>query len=124
MPDSRKRSADAAFLIALMLYILVGTARVPIHGDEFMQMAMARDYFYMMRGQWSQIAFTPPVEPDTEQYLRLINGTINKDLIGLVWQIDGRSPETLPGIFAWAMPLDWNRAQGNVPSDDALHVAR
>jgi 4-amino-4-deoxy-L-arabinose transferase-like glycosyltransferase len=124
MPDSRKRSADAAFLIALMLYILVGTARVPVHADEFMQMAMARDYFYMIRGQWDQLTFKPPVEPDTEQYLRLLNGTINKDLIGLAWQLDGRSPETLPGIYAWAMPLEWNRAQGNVPSDDALHAAR
>src|SRR5262249_46462400 len=31
---------------------------------------------------------------------------------------------SLPGIFAWAMPLDWNREQGNVPSDDLLALAR
>ena len=43
MSDSRKRIADGAFLLALMIYILVGARSVPVHGDEFMQMSMARD---------------------------------------------------------------------------------
>ncbi len=124
MPDSRKRIADGAFLLALMIYILAGVTFVPVHGDEFMQMSMARDVFYMARGQWDRIAYTPPVEPDTEQYLRLINGTINKTLIGITWLLSGRNASSLPGIYAWAMPLDWNRQQGNVPSDDLLHLAR
>jgi 4-amino-4-deoxy-L-arabinose transferase-like glycosyltransferase len=89
-----------------------------------MQMSMARDVAYMARGQWNRIAFAPPVQPDTEQFLRLINGSINKTLIGVVWLLSGRDPATLPGIFAWAMPMDWNREQGNIPSDDAIHLAR
>ncbi len=124
MSDGRKRVADGAFLLALMLYILAGVFSVPVHGDEFMQMAMARDTFYLARGQLNRIAFQPPVERDTEQYLRLINGTLNKTLIGVAWMLDGRDAASLPGIFAWAMPFDWNQQHGNVPADDALHVAR
>ncbi len=124
MPDSRKRIADGAFLVALILYILAGVTIVPEHGDEFMQMSMARDVFYMAHSQWDRIAFTPPIQPDTEQFLTLINGTINKTLIGLTWMLDGRDPSNLPGIYAWAMPIDWNRQQGNVPTDDALYLAR
>lgn len=124
MSDGRKRLADGAFLLALVLYILAGTVSVPAHGDEFMQMSMARDTFYLARGQFDRIAFQPPVEADTEQYLRLINGTINKTLIGVAWMLDGRDAASLPGIFAWAMPFDWNQQHGNVPADDALRVAR
>src|SRR6266852_3126097 len=124
MPDSRKRIADIAFLLALMAYVLAGVTLTPMHADEFMQMAMARDTFYIAHGQWNQIAFTPPVQPDTEQYLRLINGTINKLLIGVAWRLSGRGADTLPGIYAWAMPFDWNQRQRNVPGIDALHVAR
>jgi hypothetical protein len=53
MPDSRKRFADGAFLLALMVYILAGVATVPVHGDEFMQMSMARDVFTMARAAGS-----------------------------------------------------------------------
>lgn len=124
MPDSRKRLADGAFLVALMLYILSGMALVPPHGDEFMQVSMARDFFHRLHGDWAALAFVPPAEPDTLPYLRLINGTLNANLIGLFWWVSGRSEADLPGIFAWEMPLDWNQARGNVPADDALHLAR
>src|SRR5689334_13275162 len=122
MPDSRKRIADGAFLLALMVYILAGVTLVHVHGDDYMQMSMARDVFYLAHGQWDRIAFTPPVETDTEQFLRLINGTVNKTLIGLMWMLGGRDVSSLPGIYAWAMPIDWNRQQGNVPSSDALFL--
>src|SRR5215510_4151693 len=106
MPDSRKRIADGAYLLALMTFIVAGFRLAPVHGD------------------WGRLAFAPPVERDTEQYLRLINGTINKTLIGLAWKLSGREVESLPAIYAWEMPLDWNRQQGRVPDDDALHIAR
>ncbi|HVO44626.1 MAG TPA: hypothetical protein VMT34_18495 [Aggregatilineales bacterium] len=124
MPDSRKRFADAAFLVALMLYILVGTIQVPVHGDEFMQMSMARDVFSIVHGDWRQILYAPPVQPDTDAYLRLINGTLNTDMIGVTWLLAGRRVDSLPRIFVWDMPIDWNLARGNVPTDDALHLAR
>ncbi|HLY26840.1 MAG TPA: phospholipid carrier-dependent glycosyltransferase [Aggregatilineales bacterium] len=124
MPDSRKRVADIAFLAALFIYVLAGTALTPPHGDEFMQMSMARDTFYVLGGQWNKLAYSPPLIPDTEEYQRLINGTINKSLIGLAWMLSGRGAESLPGIYAWGNPYDWNQQQGNVPSDDQLATAR
>src|SRR5258708_18340562 len=124
MPDSRKRIADAAFLVALMIYVLAGIGITPPHGDEFMQMAMARDIYYVFGGQWNKLAFAPPLIPDTEEYQRLINGTLNKNLIGVTWMLSGRGADSLPGIYAWGNPYNWNVSQGNVPSDDALHTAR
>src|SRR4030088_1662767 len=97
--DTRKRVADAAFLIALMVYIIAGASLVPVHGDEFMHMAMARDVSYLLHGQ--NLSFSPPVERDSEQELRLINGSINKTLIGIVWLLSGRDAATLPKIYAW-----------------------
>ncbi len=107
-----------------MLYVLAGVAVTPIHADEFMQMAMARDVFYLARGQMDRVRFAPPIMPDTEQDLRLLNGPLNKNLIGVAWILAGRSDTALPGIFAWAMPLAWNASQGNVPDADALRLAR
>src|SRR5689334_24920892 len=111
MPDSRKRIADAAFLLALMIYILAGVSVVPAHGDEYMQTAMAADTFYLLHGEWNKLAYVPPVEPSSETNLRLINGSINKTLIGVIWMLSGRSRESLPGIYQWAMPVDWNKQQ-------------
>ena len=122
--DARARLADALFVMALIGYVFAGLAITPQHGDEFMQMAMARDVFYLARGQTDQLRFVPPVQPDTEQQLRLINGPMTKDFIGLLWIVTDRSDFTLPSIFAWAMPLDWNVAHGNVPDGNTLAAAR
>src|SRR5258708_25822039 len=124
MSDNRKRFADAAFLIALFIYMLAGISLTPAHGDEYMHMATARDVFYMLRGEWSQLAYSPPVVPDTYQDLRLIDGSIDRTLIGLVWMLSGRNADSLPGIYVWTMPYDWNQREGNVPSDDGLILAR
>jgi 4-amino-4-deoxy-L-arabinose transferase-like glycosyltransferase len=124
LSQNRAKLADFLFVGALMLYVLAGIAPTPIHGDEFMQMAMARDVFYLARGQMDQLRFNPPVQPDTEQQLRLINGPLNKDLIGGLWIASDRTDASLPGIFAWAMPLDWNQAHGNVPAIGELDLAR
>lgn len=124
MSNSRKFIADAAFVLALIAYVLAGTVLTPSHGDEFMQIAMARDAFYIARGEWNRLAYTPPVEVDTEQYLRLLNGTINKTLMGWLWIASGRTEAQLPGIYAWAMEYSWNVARGNVPHDASLHLMR
>jgi 4-amino-4-deoxy-L-arabinose transferase-like glycosyltransferase len=124
MSARRKIVADVAFLLALMTYILAGVTLVPPHGDEYMQMSMARDTFYAANGQGERLASQPPLQPDTEPYLRVINGTINKWLIGLLWLGSGRTEVALPDIYAWGMTHQWNITDGRVPTDDALHLAR
>jgi 4-amino-4-deoxy-L-arabinose transferase-like glycosyltransferase len=122
--EQRKRVADIGFLLALMVFVVAGIALVPPHGDEYMQMSMAKDVFYEARGEWSRLAFVPPIQPDTEPYLRLLNGTLNKTLIGLTWLLTGRTEHGLPGIYAWGESQEWNTQQGNVPTDDDLTLAR
>lgn len=107
-------------LLILALYILAGTILVPVHGDEFMQTSMARDFFYLQRSEWAKVAYTPPVYWNSEQYLRLINGTINKTLIGVAWKLSGRNDSTLPGIYNWETALNWNEQYGNTVSGAAL----
>ncbi|RMF52902.1 MAG: phospholipid carrier-dependent glycosyltransferase [Chloroflexota bacterium] len=124
MPDRRKRLADIAFALALMLYVLYGTTQVPPHADEYMYMALARDFFLLRDQGAAALAYAPPIEVDTLQHLRLLNGTVHKNLVGILWAASGRTAERLPGIYAWAMPLAWNIANGNVPSDAELHLAR
>jgi hypothetical protein len=62
VPDSRKRLADVAFVLALMLYVLYGTSQVPPHADEYMHIATARDFFLLREQGAAALAFTPPVE--------------------------------------------------------------
>ena len=124
MSEQRKRIADVGFLLAMILYIVAGAVIVPPHGDEYMQMSMGRDVFYEARGEWSRLAYVPPIQPDTEPYLRLLNGTLNKTLIGLTWLVTGRTERDLPGIYAWGESQPWNVQQGNVPSDADLVLAR
>jgi 4-amino-4-deoxy-L-arabinose transferase-like glycosyltransferase len=124
MSDNRKRLADVAFLLSLMFYVMAGVSLVPMHGDEFMLMSMSHDVLYMAQGNWDRIAYKPPIDANSEQYLRMINGTINKDLIGLTWMLSGRDFASLPGIYIWEMPFDWNVRNGNVPPAEALQLAR
>src|SRR5690349_17069749 len=124
MPRTGKTIVDGLFLLALMIYVVIGVRITPFHGDESMQISMAHDFFTMKRGEWSKIAYTPPVYWNSDQYLRLINGTINKTLIGVAWMLSGRDASTLPGIYNWETALDWNVQHGNVPSADALDAAR
>lgn len=124
MSDRRKIVADVAFLLALMAYLLAGVTLVPPHGDEYMQMSMARDAFYAANGQWDRLTTQLPLQADTEPYLRVINGTISKWMIGLVWLGSGHTEADLPEIYAWGMSHEWNIANGRVPTDAALHLAR
>lgn len=124
MTEPRKRIADFAFLMALMLYILWGVPLVPAHGDEFMQMSLARDYFSLNEGNFAALYYTPPIERDTQQYLRILNGTVNQTAVGFLWRLSGRTAEQLPEIYAWAMPYSWNQENNRVPDSDALLVAR
>jgi 4-amino-4-deoxy-L-arabinose transferase-like glycosyltransferase len=124
MSDRRKRIADIALLIALMIYIFAGMTLVPQHTEEFRFMSMAHDLFYMVRGEWGKLAFAPPVQPNSEQDMRLINGAVNKNLIGFAWLISGRGADTLPNIYDPAISYAENARVGNVPTSNELSTAR
>jgi len=79
-----KRLFDALILLGAMLYILLGVSITPVHGDEYTQIFMAHDSYYMAQGNWDKLPYTALGPMNDLLYLRLINGTVNKTLIGFV----------------------------------------
>ena len=90
------RLASSVWIIALMLYVIAGTTLTPFHGDESTQVYMSRDYAYQfIERDLNLVQFHEPPISAQEQDLRLLNGTINKYLIGLAWHVGGFTPADL-----------------------------
>ena len=119
-----KRLFDALILLGAMLYILLGVSITPVHGDEYTQIFMAHDSYYMAQGNWDKLPYTALGPMNDLLYLRLINGTVNKTLIGFVWLLEGRPAYDLPGLYDWMKPVSINRAFGNVPTIDDIVLSR
>src|SRR5689334_15043605 len=83
--------ADVVLLCAMGLYILLGVAITPPHGDEYMQIYMAHDVFDLLSGRWDRLTYSPSTKVDAQLYLNLINGTLNKTLIGMMWMLKGHT---------------------------------
>src|SRR5574341_590534 len=116
---------DALWLGALMVYALAGAALVPFHGDESMQIYASRDFATaFIHGQPGQLMTAPPYPVDSDQHLRLINGSVNRYTIGLAWWLAGMDEADLPAIWFWGLGYDENLARGARPSDELLAVAR
>ena len=116
---------DSVWIMALAAYMLAGTALTPFHGDEATQIFMSRDYAYQfIQRDLSQVRYSdPPISPQ-EQELRLLNGTINKYLIGLAWHLAGFTSEDINEQWDWGADWDYNIQTGHAPSAGLLRVAR
>lgn len=113
------------WLLGLMIYILAGIPLTPFHGDEAMQITMSRDYFTaFIHRQPQNLPVSPPYSVDTDPWLRLINGSINRYGIGLSLHIAGYADGDLPGLWQWPLSVEDNMAQGNRPSEAVLNVSR
>ena len=92
----------AGWLILLVLYVLAGTADAPFHGDESTQIFMSRDYAYQfIEHDYDKLAYNPTPVSATEQELRLLNGTVNKYLIGLAWHLTGMNISNINEQWDW-----------------------
>ncbi len=113
------------WLVLLVAYILIGTADVPFHGDESTQIFMSRDYAYQfIEHDYGKLEYSPnPISP-TEQQLRLLNGTVNKYLIGLAWHVNGMSIGDINEQWDWGADWDYNQQNGHAPSLTLLLAAR
>jgi 4-amino-4-deoxy-L-arabinose transferase-like glycosyltransferase len=122
-----KRTAflDLGWCILLALYILLGTASVPFHGDESTQIFMSRDYAYQfLQGDLDLVRYSdPPISP-TEQQLRLLNGTLNKYLIGFAWHLGGFTPDQLNEQWDWGADWNYNQTNHHAPSEALLQISR
>jgi len=120
-----KRLFDGLVIIVLMAYVVIGAPLAPFHGDESTQIFMSRDYAYQfIEDDWSRVRYTnPPISPQ-EQHLRLLNGTVNKYLIGFAWHLAGFSVSDLNEQWDWGADWAYNQTTGHAPSPDLLMTAR
>lgn len=113
------------WVLVLAGYVLAGTAETPFHGDESTQIYMSRDYAYQfIDHDYSKLAYNPAPENPAEQDLRLINGTVNKYLIGLAWHINGMSVSDVNEQWDWGADWNYNQQNGHAPSPALLMAAR
>ncbi|MBN8619501.1 MAG: hypothetical protein J0L63_11385, partial [Anaerolineae bacterium] len=113
------------WLVLLIGYVLAGVEVVPFHGDESTQIYMSRDYAYQfIERDYEKLMYSDtPVSP-TEQQLRLLNGTVNKYLIGLAWHSSGYTVNDINEQWDWGADWQYNQQNGHAPSADLLQVAR
>ncbi|MCA9903113.1 MAG: phospholipid carrier-dependent glycosyltransferase, partial [Anaerolineae bacterium] len=105
----------------------LGLALVTCHGDEAMQMYMSGDYATVfLDGNAASLASTGPYFIDSDPHLRILNGTINRQAIGLAWHMAGYTRADLPPAPGWDWGLSYadDVATGHRPTEHQLVVAR
>lgn len=113
------------WLALLAAYILAGTPAAPFHGDESTQIFMSRDYAYLfLEGDLERIRYDVASASPTEQHLRLLNGVVNKYLIGLAWHAAGFHVDDLNEQWDWGADWDYNQQNGHAPAPALLLTAR
>jgi 4-amino-4-deoxy-L-arabinose transferase-like glycosyltransferase len=113
------------FLLLLSAYIIAGMALVPFHGDEATQIYMSHDYAYQfIQRDLSLVTYSDPPVSAQEQDLRLLNGTINKYLIGLAWHLGGFTADDLNEQWDWGGDWNYNQQNNHAPSGALLLVSR
>jgi cbb3-type cytochrome oxidase subunit 3 len=123
----RWRIVDAVYVAALMLYVLAGVALVPFHGDEPMQIYFSGDYeVAVLQGNPSALTTRPPYDIDSDPQLRILNGSVNRYLIGLSRQIAGIGADQLPPRpgWDWGLTYDRNVETNHRPSDALIMAGR
>jgi len=128
VPTGRQRrwiGADILWIAALMVYVLAGIGLVPFHADESTMIMMARDYYaQFVAGDLNQVLYHDPPLDATAQHLRLLNGTLAKDLIGLATHLAGYGVADLNEQWLWGAGWDWNVDNGHMPTEGLLLAAR
>ncbi len=113
------------WILALAAYVLMGTPLVPFHGDESTQIFMSRDYAYaFIQRDLGKLLYSDAPISATEQHLRLLNGTINKYLIGLAWHLKGFTIDNINEQWDWGADWNYNQQNNHAPSDALLAVSR
>ncbi|MEZ4670548.1 MAG: phospholipid carrier-dependent glycosyltransferase [Anaerolineae bacterium] len=119
------RYFPAIWLILLIVYVLAGTPLTPFHGDEATQIFMSRDYAYLfIEHDLSKVEYSETSASPAEQELRLLNGVVNKYLIGLAWHISGLTINDLNEQWDWGAGWDYNLQNNHAPSPALLAAAR
>lgn len=117
-----KRLLDALWLV--LLIALVFAIQPTFHGDEAMLTYVTRDFqtAFIERNP-AALNVQPPYYIDTDEQLRLLNGSLHRYLSGFVWSLAGATVDQLPPRPGWDWGLDYDT---NVATDhypDATQLA-
>lgn len=116
---------DAVLLILLAGYMLAGVQNVPFHGDESTTIWMSRDFATtILEGDIQAVTYQPPPRRTTEQHMRVITGNLAKITMGVAWENTGFDGNDLNDQWVWGLDIEWNRANGHMPSDRLLLMTR
>ena len=127
MGAARHTLVDALWLLLLATYIVAGLPVATFHGDEAMQIHASHDYATaFLDREPRRLMAGPPYEVDSDQHLRLINGSVNRYAIGLAWHLAGLTVDHLPPApgWDWRQPYDANVTARRRPWPALLHAAR
>lgn len=127
MKYSWKFWLDVLWLAALAVYVIVGMPLASFHGDEAMQIYMSEDYARAFIDRDSLgLMVGPPYYIDTPPQLRILNGSVNRHVIGFSWHLAGFTTGDLPPVPGWDWGLDYqtNVDTGHRPSDGLMLAAR
>lgn len=120
-----KRLLDALWLglLAALVFAIPPT----FHGDEAMYLSMSRDYATaFLDGDLAALRVEPPYYVDSDEQLRLLNGSVQRYAAGFFWQLAGATVDDLPTRpgWDWGADYDTNVAEGHVPNSTVLAAGR
>jgi 4-amino-4-deoxy-L-arabinose transferase-like glycosyltransferase len=118
---------DWLWIAALGAYVLLGVPMTTFHGDEAMQIYTSHDYVIaFIERDPLRLQTAPPYPIDSDAHLRILNGTVNRYLIGLSWHLAGLHSGMLPPRpgWDWGLSYDDNVATGHRPVPELLTAAR
>ncbi len=113
------------WLVLLILYVLGGTPLVPFHGDESTIIWMSRDFGYiLLDNDLERVRYRDLPVNETEQHLRLLNGTLTRYIIGASWAINGYQTADINEQWDWGADWNYNQNFGHMPDDFLLMLGR
>src|SRR5579859_3101312 len=116
--------AQSLFTGLLALYVLAGVRAAPFHGDESTIIHKSRDWYLLIQGNLPALLYSPTPPQRAEQELRLLNGVISDDAIGLLSWLGGSTIQTVNEQWDWGADWTYNFNSGHAPTDAQLFVAR
>lgn len=121
------RLIDSLWLLALAVYSFAGMPIASFHGDEAMQIYMSHDYataFIYKEPQ--RLMVQPPYYIDEDNWLRILNGSVNRYAIGLSWHLAGFTTGDLPPRpgWDWGLSVERNVETGHRPPPALLNASR
>ncbi len=118
---------DIVLLIALFLFVISGIKIVSFHGDEPMYIYMSKDFnTAFIEKRPMDLITHPPYDFETDSQLRILNGSVNRHVIGLSFylaDIDSSSLPPRPG-WNWGLSFEDNVKTGHLPTDEMIFLAR